>query len=116
MSGATGHLAGLSAEDSVARLYGARGLTVGRRRWRGRAGEIDLIFRHGDEIVFVEVKKGRSHAAAAARLGPRQQARLASAAEEFLGGEPAGRDTPARFDVALVDAAGRVEILENALM
>ena len=37
------------------------------------------------------------------------------AAETYLGGEPGGTDTPARFDVALVDAMGRFEIIENAL-
>jgi putative endonuclease len=44
----------------------------------------------------------------------RQMARIASAAAEFLGHEPQGQLTPARFDVALVDACGSVEILENA--
>ena len=33
---------------------------------------------------------------------------------EFIGGEPAGQLTPVRFDLALVDGAGRIEILENA--
>lgn len=52
----------------------------------------------------------------AERLQPRQIARLQVAAEEFMGQEPRGLNTPARFDVALVDGTGRIEILENALM
>jgi len=41
--------------------------------------------------------------------------RLQDAAAEFLGGQPAGLDTPARFDVALVDGQGRVAVIENVL-
>jgi putative endonuclease len=33
-----------------------RGLTVLDRNWRCRQGEIDLVLRDGDEVVFVEVK------------------------------------------------------------
>ncbi len=41
--------------------------------------------------------------------------RLHAAATEFLGQQPKGLRTPARFDVALVDGQGRVEVIENAL-
>ena len=41
-------------------------------------------------------------------------ARIYGAASEFLAGEPAGQLTEVRFDVALVDAVGRIEVLENA--
>jgi putative endonuclease len=41
-------------------------------------------------------------------------ARIYAAAAEFLAGEPNGALTPARFDVALVDGFGRIEVLENA--
>ena len=41
-------------------------------------------------------------------------ARICASASVFLGQEPAGQDTAARFDVALVDEAGRIEIIENA--
>ena len=47
-------------------------------------------------------------------LSPARWQRIWSAASEFLAGEPAGQDTPARFDVALVDGQGRIEIIENA--
>ena len=56
MSGKTAYLAGLSAEDQVARLYETHGYHLRARRWRGRGGEIDLIFEKSGEITFVEVK------------------------------------------------------------
>jgi putative endonuclease len=115
MSGRVSHLAGLVAEQAVARRYLAAGGTIAATRWRGRAGEIDLIAREGGVVVFVEVKQAPTHEAAAGRLGPRQVARLFGAAAEFLDGEPAGGLTDCRFDVALVDGAGRIEILQGAL-
>ncbi len=107
--------AGLAAEDSARRAYSDNGFTFVAARWRGRGGELDLVFRQADVFVFVEVKKSRSFAAAALRITPAQKARIFAAAEEFVSRLPSGLLTEMRFDAALVDATGRVEILENAL-
>ena len=112
--GRTDHLAGLAAEERIAQDYERRGFPVAGRRWRGQGGEIDLIARDGDALIFIEVKKSRDFDRAAERLGPRQMARLCQSAEEFLAGEPRGLLTEMRFDVALVDGQGRHMILENA--
>lgn len=114
--GARNHLAGLAAEDTVLRTCLARGLTLVHRRWRGSAGEIDLILRDGGEYVVVEVKASRTFDDAMARITPAQVRRLYKAAEQFLSGRPEGPFACVRFDAALVDGAGRVEILENALL
>ena len=113
--GARNFAAGLAAESAVARRYESRGSAVAHRRWRGGGAEVDLVARDGDTVVFVEVKRAATHARAAESLRPAQMARLAMAAAAFLAGEPGGQDTLARFDVALVDAEGRIQILENAL-
>ena len=115
MSGTTSYHAGLAAEDSVARHLGRHGHRVLARRWRGKGGEIDVITRQGADTVFVEVKKSDTHAAAAERLGRRQVHRLFDCASEFMGTLPDGQDSCVRFDVALVDAVGRIEMIENAL-
>ncbi len=114
MSGSRSYHAGFAAEEQVASLYGRSGRAVCARRWRGASGEIDLIARDGDGVIFIEVKQSRTHAEAAERLSGRQMARIYGAAAEFLEGEPKGQLTQARFDVALVDAVGRIEIVENA--
>lgn len=106
--------AGCAAEDQVARLYDRAGRPICARRWRGMGGEIDLIARDGSEVIFIEVKQSRTHAEAAEHLTQRQIARICASASEFLAGEPLGQNTDVRFDVALVDAAGQIEILENA--
>lgn len=115
MSGTTSYHAGRVAEENVARTYERRGFQIAARRWRGKGGEIDLIARKDGAVVFVEVKHSRSHARAAEHLSARQIERLFHTAAEFLEGEPAGQLTDSRFDVALVDGVGRIELLENAL-
>jgi putative endonuclease len=112
--GKTSNLAGDAAERAVARLYERMGMRVAERRWRGEGGEIDLIVRQGATVIFVEVKKSRDFARAAQRIQARQVARIMTTASEFLKWEPAGQMTETRFDVALVNRAGEVELIENA--
>lgn len=113
--GRRNHLAGLAAEDCVARRYQQAGACLAARRWRGSIGEVDLVFREGRRVVFVEVKKSRSFDQAAAHLTDRQIRRIYATGSEFLGGEPAGQNTETRFDVALVDARGDIRVIENAI-
>lgn len=112
--GLAAHASGHSAERRVAAEYEGRGCVVLESCWRSAAGEVDLILRDGDQIVFVEVKKADTHDAAAQRLSRRQMDRICMAAMLYADGQPAGSLTDIRFDAALVDAQARVEILENA--
>lgn len=114
--GATSYHAGLAAEDIVALQYSRGGFPVLAKRWRGSRGEIDLVAQDGDGIIFIEVKKSRSHANAAARLTRRQMDRIYGAGSEFLATQPRGQMTDVRFDVALVDGQGHVDVIENAFM
>lgn len=106
---------GAAAEAQVAQCYARAGYNLAAQRWRGKAGEIDLIFKQGDEVICVEVKKARSFEQAAARLSQRQQHRMCRAAEEYLANQPLGQMTPMRLDAALVNEHGAIEILENAI-
>lgn len=114
MSGAVSYYSGLAAEHQVAAHYRRRGHELCRHRWRGKGGEIDLIARDGDGFIFVEVKKARDFARAVERVTQRQLRRIYSAATEFLGQTTHGLNTPARIDVALVNATGQIQIIENA--
>lgn len=111
---AAAYHSGESAEYQVAADYERRGYAIAARRWRGQSGEIDLIVRDATGLIFVEVKKSRDFARAAERLSSRQMGRIYAAAEEFLAGEPKGQLTETRFDVALVDGTGQLQIIENA--
>lgn len=114
--GRTNYLNGLSAEDSVARAYAATGAEVQHHRWRGISGEVDLIVRQGPDLVFIEVKRAKDFARAAQRITRQQMQRIQRAATEYIAGEPDGLLTQIRFDVALVDAHGETDILENVVL
>lgn len=46
----------------AASFLGARGLKILRHNWRwGKRGELDLVCRHGDTLVAVEVKSATGH-------------------------------------------------------
>ncbi len=84
------------------------GLVVLDRNWRCAAGEIDIIARDGDVLVFCEVKtrRGPGFGAPAEAVGPRKVARLRRAGAQWLA--RAGiRPAEVRFDVISVVASTR---------
>ncbi len=112
--GKTAYYSGLLAEASVADHYQRAGYELIETRWRGKAGEIDVILRKDAQYIFVEVKASKDFARAAERLSRRQMDRICLAACEFCGTLPTGQLTDMRLDAALVDQYGRIEIIENA--
>lgn len=112
--GLANYHAGHAAEGSVSRHYSDRGIAICNRNWRGITGEIDLIGRDGDQVIFIEVKHSRTHDLAASHLSQAQIGRIFATVDEFLAGEPKGLLTDVRIDLALVDGMGRIEIVENA--
>jgi putative endonuclease len=114
LRGQQAYLSGLAAESSVERRYLGQGRAILARRWRGSRAEIDMIVADGATIVFVEVKKSRSFDAAIQSFGRAQQRRILQAAEEYLGSIGMGQLTDMRFDLALVDGQGAIDVIENA--
>lgn len=112
--GAQSYHAGLAAEQIVERHYTRRGRSLQRRRFKGRGGEVDLVFEEAHVLVFVEVKCSRSHEDALRQVTPRQVRRVMSAASEYLAQAPEGQLSDVRFDVATVDRTGAVRVLEGA--
>ena len=106
---------GQAAEQLAASWLKARGLRILECNYRCRTGEIDLIARDDDTIVFVEVRLRRSAAygGAAASVHGAKQRRLISAARHYLMNKT---ETPCRFDVVVLDAleADRIEWLRDA--
>jgi putative endonuclease len=51
---------GTEGEDLAATLLEERGYTILKRNYRFGRGEIDIVAREGEELVFVEVKSRRS--------------------------------------------------------
>lgn len=91
----------------------AKGYLVLRRRYKGGAGEVDLVLMDGDTLVFAEVKRRNTYEAAIESVDARKIARLHSAAEAFA--YQAGEHERARrFDLVIV-LPDRIEHLVGAL-
>jgi len=108
---------GARAEGLAADHLARRGLVVVERNFHTRQGEIDLIARDGDTLVFVEVRM-RSRAdfgGAAGSVTAAKQARWIAAAQGYLA--KIGREPPCRFDVVLLDALdpSRVEWMRDVI-
>ncbi len=76
-------LLGDRGERAAARFLRRQGLRVLLRGYRTRSGEIDLIARDGDTLVFVEVKARRQGVPAEA-VTLEKQRRITLAALHFL--------------------------------
>jgi putative endonuclease len=95
---------GSAAEDRALRLLLAQGLLFVGRNFRCRVGEIDLIMRDGQALVFVEVRyrSDRRHGGAAETISVPKQRRFAAAARRYLQQHPAAARAPCRFDVVAI--------------
>jgi putative endonuclease len=106
---------GRGAEDAAAAHLEARGLKLLARNYRCRFGEIDLVMRDGDTVVFVEVRARRSSAygGAAASITAAKREKLIAAARHYLSGRS---PLPAcRFDAVLIEGEPpRIEWLRSA--
>jgi putative endonuclease len=104
---------GKHAEHQAAEYLRAEGYTILHERYKTAYGEIDLIAKRDNLIVFVEVKARESHNAALECLSNRQMQRILTAAEYFLSTLPHA-EYDVRFDVITVSDADGVNHLENA--
>lgn len=116
LRGSVNHLAGLAGETAAERHYLSIGFRLAERRWRGGAGEIDLILFNDDLHVFVEVKTAATFDKAAERLTEAQLTRVSRAAEEYMGSADHLGTGHFRIDAALVDGRGRVSLIENVTL
>jgi putative endonuclease len=108
---------GREGERLAADFLRQRGHVIIEQNYRKKYGEIDIITKDGDTLVFVEVKtrKDQRYDGAAA-VTPKKQRQITKIALEYMSRQPP--QTTARFDVVCVniDVAGRIEfsLIENA--
>ncbi|NML60516.1 YraN family protein [Massilia sp. RP-1-19] len=91
-----------------------RGLELVETNFNCKAGEIDLIMRERDTLVFVEVRKrsGKLKGAAADSITPAKKRRVICAAQLYLSRFP--RMPECRIDVVTIDGDA-LEWLPNAI-
>ena len=98
---------GKQVEQASARFLQAQGLTLLDRNYHCRRGEIDLIMREQDMVVFVEVRYRRSSefgSPAESVTRPKQQ-KLMVAAQHYIASRGLGESLCYRFDVLAVTAS-----------
>jgi putative endonuclease len=107
---------GLDGERCAAGALLARGYVILARRYRTRFGELDIVARDGDTLVFVEVKTRRG-TAFGQPVTWRKRRRLSRLAEAYVAAARL-HHVAQRFDVVSViwqDGSGPVvEVFPNA--
>lgn len=95
---------GTEAETRGQEFLERAGLRPVERNYRCRQGEIDLVMRHGDTLVFVEVRYRRraDFGTAAESVGSAKQRRVILAASHFLQARWRGPAPRCRFDVLAI--------------
>jgi putative endonuclease len=94
---------GAYGERLASRHLQAKGLVVLDRNWRCELGEVDLVLRDGNAVVFCEVKTRRSDAfgTPAEAVVPAKAERIRRIAARWLA-EHSVRPRVIRFDVVAV--------------
>jgi putative endonuclease len=108
--------AGTAAEDAAQRHLSASGCQILARNARYREGELDLVVRERDVVVFVEVRLRASerYGGALASVDVYKQKRLARAAQRWLAEHYGERWPACRFDVVTVDGSGTIDWIRDA--
>ena len=105
-------LAGQKSEQLACTYLKQQGLRFMARNFRVKIGEIDLIMRDNDTIVFIEVRYRRSQqfGGALQSIDWRKQQRIIHTAQWFLLRHDNLVNWPCRFDV--VTLSGKIEAPE----
>ncbi len=104
---------GDDAERAAEQYLVRHGLSLVGRNYRTRFGEIDLIMRDNDALVFIEVRlrKNDDFGGAAASIGTHKQRRIVAAAQQYIAA--LRNPPPCRFDAVLIMGT-QIEWLKDA--
>lgn len=96
---------GRFGEDAACAALEARGYAVLTRRFRTRSGELDIVARHGEYLVFVEVKArhDRSFGDPEEAVTLQKQQKMVWMATEYLTQHKL-HEVPCRFDVVAINS------------
>lgn len=89
-----------------------------RHRYKCAHGEIDLVVKNKNVIVFVEVKYRKSQSDALESIGPKNKQRVRRAAEHYISSDhflsKIGDKLSMRFDAVLISPYFKVTHIRNA--
>ncbi|MCI8269154.1 MAG: YraN family protein [Lachnospiraceae bacterium] len=105
---------GKKYEEWAADYLRQKGIEILERNYRDRTGEIDLIGRDGECLVFIEVKYRRNsrNGEPSEAVTAKKQQHIRRTAQYYLYSHRCG-DTPCRFDVISI-LGDRIDWILNA--
>lgn len=110
---------GLKFEELALNYLVENGLALVDRNVHFSTGELDLIMRERETLVFVEVRyrKHKRYGGAAASIGWDKQRKLVSTAQLYLKKHFKNQPPPCRFDVIAVEGETKQNIqwIKNAI-
>ena len=102
-------------DEILAALYlMLRGYRIIAWRYKTKIGEVDLIARRRQSLVFVEVKARQELSTALESVTAQMRKRITVAANSFLIKHPQYQNSEMRFDVIAVALPFSVQHLDNA--
>lgn len=93
---------GFLAEYIAAVFLLFKGYHIAAMRYRGKAGEVDIVARRGDIVVFIEVKARRTLQSGVDAVGPETQRRIRGASEQWLSRQKDFARLSWRYDIIVV--------------
>ena len=109
MTRSPAHRLGRRAEWTALLLLMIKGYRLRHRNWRGAGGELDLVMRRRDEIVFVEVKarSDERFGGAVAAFNSEKQRVLVRTSAAYLSRFGLWQ-SPCRFDLVTLERRGGI--------
>ncbi len=106
---------GDAAEEQACRHLDRSEFTIVERNFRTRGGEIDIVARKGDLLVFVEVRSREApdFGTPEESVTPAKRRRIVAAARRYLSNVPASSWREARFDVIAIEGSGAAAVLRH---
>ena len=103
---------GRKGEELAASLCTERGLSILELNHRTQLGEIDIIAKDGDVLVFIEVKTraGNVYGAPFEAVTMRKRQKIRAVALSYL--KKLKKEVPVRFDVISISMQGKEPFLE----
>ncbi len=96
------------------------GMKILCQNYRCKMGEIDVIARDGDTLVFIEVKYRQSNhfGSSTEMVSYHKQIKLIKTAQFYLTQHPQAQKTPCRFDIIAIQHQPRLSIdwIQNAFI
>lgn len=106
---------GTKYEEKAAEYLKSKGYDIIERNFTCRQGEIDIIAKEGETLVFVEVKYRNStrYGTPSEAVDTKKQYRIMTAAQYYIVKNRISDDTQCRYDVIAI-LGNKIELIKNA--